>query len=217
MLNCPWIFFLILQGSGVCRGQVSLAHPGCRQPLGSQCSGIPLVPSHLALLSAFSRPPSCVLEPGLISGVEMGPGKSKRSVWEAGPCLLVPILSGAAHRAFFRNTWEFPVYPTSSGPPVHRPHGAETQHWLCKSDTFIFFFKSPLPNRSILWRGWAVTTTLRDNPAELYNPQPGPQLPVSSVTAMASSGCMSCHPPLPVGAAPCQGQAARLLQVSTSA
>lgn len=140
-MNCPWIFFLILQGSGVCRGQVSLAHPGCRQPLGSQCSGIPLVPSHLALLSAFSRPPSCVLEPGLISGVEMGPGKSKRSVWEAGPCLLVPILSGATHRAFFRNTWEFPVYPTSSGPPVHRPHGAETQHWLCKSDTFIFSLK----------------------------------------------------------------------------
>lgn len=34
VLNCPWISFLTLQGSGICRGQGSLAHPGCRQPLG---------------------------------------------------------------------------------------------------------------------------------------------------------------------------------------
>lgn len=150
--------------------------------------------------------------------------------WGAGPCLLVSILAGAAegaaqglschsqHGSFLLgNTWEFPVHPTGSGPPVHGPHRAETQHWLCKSDTFIFFFKSPLPNRSILWRGWAVATTLWDSPTELYNPWPSPQLSPGSVTAMASSGCMSCQPPLPVGAAPCQGQAAWLLQVSISA
>lgn len=190
VLNCPWISFLTLQGSGVCRGQGwqgSLVHPGCRQPLGSQCSGMPLVPSHMALPSAFSPPPSLVLGPEFISGLEMGAGKSKRSVWGAGPCLLVSILAGAAQGAaqglschsqqgsfLFGNTWEFPVNPTGSGPPVHGPHRAETQHWLCKSDTFIFFFKSPLPNCSILWRGWAVATALWDSPAELYNPSPIP-------------------------------------------
>lgn len=132
---------------------------------------------------AFSHPPSCVLGPGFISRVETGPGKSRRSVWGAGPCLLVPILAGAAQGLschsqqgsfLFGNTQEFPVHPAGSGPPVHGPHGAETQHWLCKSDTFILFFKSPLPNGSILWRGWAVTTTLQDSPAELYNPWPVP-------------------------------------------
>lgn len=134
--------------------------------LGIQCSAMPLLPSHPALLSAFSCPPCCVLGPGFISGVEMGPGKSERSVWAAGPCLWCPFLAGAAQGAaqglschsqqgsfFFGNTQQSPVHPTGSGLPVHRPHGAETQHWLCKSDTFIFFFKSPLPNCSILWRG----------------------------------------------------------------
>lgn len=84
------------------------------------------------------------------------------------------------------------------------------------NDTFIFFFKSPLPNCSILWRGWAVATALRDSPAELYNPGP----------VTSPSRLHPCHgrlwghvlsPPLPMGAAPCQGQAARLLRVSISA
>lgn len=49
------------------------------------------------------------------------------------------------------------------------------RHSTGSVNLFIFFFKSPLPNRSVLWRGWAVTTALQDSPAELYNPQPGPQ------------------------------------------
>lgn len=90
----------------------------------------------------------------------------------------------------FGNTRESPVCPTGSGPPVHGPHGAETQHWLCKSDTFIFFFKSPLPNRSILWRGRAVATALRDSPAELYNPRPSHQpLPALSLPQLALGAC----------------------------
>lgn len=154
--------------SSPCKGQES-AEGRALLPvlaLGIQCSAMPLLPSHPALLSAFSCPPCCVLGPGFISGVEMGPGKSERSVWAAGPCLWCPFLAGAAQGAaqglsrhsqqgsfFFGNTQQSPVHPTGSGLPVHRPHGAETQHWLCKSDTFIFFFKSPLPNCSILWRG----------------------------------------------------------------
>lgn len=67
--------------------------------LGIQCSAMPLLPSHPALLSAFSCPPCCVLGPGFISGVEMGPGKSEKSVWAAGPCLWCPFLAGAAQGA----------------------------------------------------------------------------------------------------------------------
>lgn len=135
-----------------------LQRAGVSCPFWLQASlGIPVLwqatgptPSHPALPSAFYCPPSSVLWPGFISAVEMGPGKSKRSVWEAGPCLVVPILAEAAQGEaqglsshfqqesfLFGNTWEFPVHPTGSGPPVHRPHGAETQHWLCKS---VYFF-----------------------------------------------------------------------------
>lgn len=224
MLNCSWTFFLTLQRSENCRGQGSLACPGCRQTLGIpapwHATGFAICLLPLLILCAGARTyfrsrngtrkeqKECVGSRTLHGGAHPGRGCSGSS---SGAQLSFP--AGI-----------FPLWEHLGGPSLpHRlrtpcawaPWGRDTALALQMTP---LFFSLKVRYQTAASYGGAGLSLLHYGTAQPSFTTPGP--------VTSPSRLHPCHgrlwghvlsPPLPVGAAPCQGQAARLLRVSISA